>query len=240
MSTRKRRADGGVAYLDVQGTLRERTVDALRDRTLRGNLDTAATSWGESRDAMREQYGLDEMRERAREITDAIVEHLWDEQAGIFRLAGPDGLPVPVSAWQGLAPAALPDLPEDIRARIVDDWLMRTDRFWPAHPVPSVSLDDPTFMPGDGRIIPQYWRGPSWPFTPPFMVPALLLAGRRAEAAVLVSRIEERLDAQGFREYTDPLDGTGMGARAFTCQAVILALHAWLDRAPIPVRAAEG
>ena len=179
-------------------------------------------------------------RERAREITDAIVEHLWDEQSGIFRLAGPDGLPVPVSAWQGLAPAALPDLPEDIRARIVDDWLMRTDRFWPAHPVPSVSLDDPTFMPGDGRIIPQYGRGPSWPFTPPFMVPALLLAGRRAEAAVLVSRIEERLDAQGFREYTDPLDGTGMGARAFTCQAVILALHAWLDRAPIPVRAAEG
>ncbi len=31
-----------------------------------------------------------------------------------------------------------------------------------------------------------------------------------------------------------------MGARAFTCQAAVLALHAWLDRAPIPVRAAEG
>ncbi|MBM3665429.1 MAG: hypothetical protein FJW92_06515 [Actinobacteria bacterium] len=177
-------------------------------------------------------------RERAREITDGIVEHLWDERSGIFRLAGPDGLPVPVSAWQGLAPAALPDLPEQIRARVVDDWLLRGDRFWPAHPVPSVSLDDPAFMPGDGRLIPQYWRGPSWPFTPPFMILALLLAGRRAEAAALVSRIEERLDAQGFREYTDPIDGTGMGARAFASQAVILALHAWMERVPIPVRAA--
>ena len=177
-------------------------------------------------------------RERAREVTDAMVAHLWDDRAGIFRLAGPGGIPVPVSAWQGLAPAALPDLPDEIRIRIIDEWMMRPDRFWPSHPVPSVSLDDPTFTRGDGRVIPQYWRGPSWPFTPPFAIPALLLAGREADAAVLVSRIEERLDAQGFREYTDPLDGTGMGARAFSCQAVVLTLRAWLESPPLPVRAA--
>ncbi|MFM9019305.1 MAG: lactate utilization protein B [Actinomycetota bacterium] len=76
MSTRKRRGDRGVAYLDVQGTLRERTVDALRDRTLRGNLDTAATSWGEGRDAMRSDYGLDDMRERAREIRRSNIRNL--------------------------------------------------------------------------------------------------------------------------------------------------------------------
>ena len=89
---------------------------------------------------------------------------------------------------------------------------------------------------GDGRIVPQYWRGPSWPFTPPFVVPGMLRLGHHAEAAMLVARIEERLDAQGFREYNDPLDGTGMGARAFSCQAVVLALAAWLDRPPIPSR----
>jgi len=53
---------------------------------------------------------------------------------------------------------------------------------------------------------------------------------------MLVEAIEERLDAQGFREYTDPLDGTGMGARAFSCQSVVLALRAWLDNPPIPAR----
>jgi hypothetical protein len=111
------------------------------------------------------------------------------------------------------------------------------DRFWPPHPVPSVSQDDPSFMRGDGRFIPKYWRGPSWPFTPPFAVPALQLAGRHAEAAVLAARIDERLDAQGFREYVDPLDGTGMGARAFSCQAVALAVQAWVERPPIPARA---
>lgn len=68
MSTRRRRASGGVAYPDAQGTLRERTVQALADDTLRGNLEMAATSWGESRDAMRRDHGLDAMRDRARDI----------------------------------------------------------------------------------------------------------------------------------------------------------------------------
>ncbi len=180
--------------------------------------------------------GVPGARDRAREITGAIVAHLWDDRAGIFRLLGPDGRPSPVTVWQGLAPAALPDLPDGIRTRVIDEWLLRSDRFWPRHPVPSVSLDDPSFMRGDGWLIPRYWRGPAWPFTPPFIVPALLLAGRHADAAALCTRIDERLDAQGFREYTDPFDGTGMGARGFSCQAVVLAVHAWTDRPPIPVR----
>lgn len=68
MSTRRRRASGGVAYPDAEDTLRERTVQALADDTLRGNLEMAATSWGESRDAMRRDHGLDAMRDRARDI----------------------------------------------------------------------------------------------------------------------------------------------------------------------------
>lgn len=176
-------------------------------------------------------------RDRARQVTRAMVDHLWDDRAGLFRLMGANGALVPVSAWQGLSPLALPDLPDGIRDRLLDDWLMRRDRFWPSHPVPSVSLDDPAFIRGHGRIIPKYWRGPSWPFIPPFMLPALLRAGRDSDARVLVARIDERLDAHGFREYTDPIDGTGMGARAFSCQAVVLALHRWLDEPPLPARA---
>jgi hypothetical protein len=177
-------------------------------------------------------------RARAREITAAMVDHLWDDDAGIFRILGPDGAPLAGACWQGIAPVSLPDLPGPIRERLTTEWILRPDRFWPPHPVPSMSLDDPRFIRGDGWIIPQYWRGPSWPFTPPFVVPGLLRAGRHAEVATLVARIEERLDAQGFREYTDPLDGTGMGARAFSCQAVVMALQAWRERPPIPTRAA--
>jgi hypothetical protein len=60
--------------------------------------------------------------------------------------------------------------------------------------------------------------------------------GRYTEATALVEAIEQRLDGQGFREYTDPLDGMGMGAQAFSCQAVVLALRAWLETPPIPAR----
>ena len=175
-------------------------------------------------------------RDRAREITASMVEFLWDDDAGIFRTTLPDGTHLPCDVWQGIAPIALPDLPGEIAQRLLNQWILAPDRFNPRHPVPSVSVSDPLFMRGDGRIVPQYWRGPSWPFTPPFVVPGMLRLGHHAEAAMLVARIEERLDAQGFREYNDPLDGTGMGARAFSCQAVVLALAAWLDRPPIPSR----
>ena len=175
-------------------------------------------------------------RARARDITNAMVRTLWDDRSGIFRTTLPDGTHLPCDVWQGIAPIALPDLPDHIAQRLLRDWVLSPTHFMPPHPVPSVSLADPLFMRGDGRVVPQYWRGPSWPFTPPFVLPGLLRLGAHGEAAAMVARIEERLDAQGFREYNDPLDGTGMGAAAFSCQAVVMALAAWLDRPPIPAR----
>jgi L-lactate dehydrogenase complex protein LldF len=66
----------GVVYPDVEGTLRERTVEALRDAELGGNLRTAAAGWTAGRDLMREEYGLDEMRARAREIRRGNIRRL--------------------------------------------------------------------------------------------------------------------------------------------------------------------
>lgn len=65
---RPRRSTSTVAYSDQKGTLRDRTVEALRDPTLAANLRTAGESWGEARDHMRSEYGLDDMRARARDI----------------------------------------------------------------------------------------------------------------------------------------------------------------------------
>jgi L-lactate dehydrogenase complex protein LldF len=68
VSTRRRRAQGGVTYDDVTGTLRERTVKAMRDPGLAANLRTAGTAWAEQREVMDRDYGFEEMRDRAREI----------------------------------------------------------------------------------------------------------------------------------------------------------------------------
>ncbi len=232
------RAHGGPGFAVLVHQMRRRDFSFRRARA-DGAFNVACplvnTAWALGHIGLA-HLGHPGARERAREITLAMVAHLWDDEAGIFRTAQADGSLLPCDVWQGIAPIALPDLPQHIARRLLDDWVLAENRFHPPHPVPSVSMSDPRFQRGDGRIVPHYWRGPSWPFTPPFVLPGLLRLGQHAEAAVLVARIEERLDAQGFREYTDPLDGTGMGARAFSCQTVVLALVAWLDRPPIPSR----
>ncbi len=71
-----RRRTAGVAYSDVEGTLRERTVEAMADRTLRGNLRTAADSWGAGRESMSRDHGFDDMRDRARDIRRSNIRNL--------------------------------------------------------------------------------------------------------------------------------------------------------------------
>ena len=76
MSTRRRRGQGGVTYDDVTGTLRERTVKAMRDPALAANLRTAGTAWAEQRQVMEHEYGFNEMRDRARDIRRSNIREL--------------------------------------------------------------------------------------------------------------------------------------------------------------------
>ncbi len=76
MSSRRRRAPGGVTYDDVTGTLRERTLTALRDPGLAANLRSAGTAWAEQREVMDRDYGFNEMRDRARDIRRANIRAL--------------------------------------------------------------------------------------------------------------------------------------------------------------------
>jgi L-lactate dehydrogenase complex protein LldF len=57
-------------------TLRERTAAAVGDAQLRANLQAAAKSWTAGRERMRDQFGFDEMRNRAREIRSGNIRQL--------------------------------------------------------------------------------------------------------------------------------------------------------------------
>jgi L-lactate dehydrogenase complex protein LldF len=57
-----------VVYPETTTTLRERTVEALADDELNGNLKAAAGSWAAGRKRVGAEYPFAEMRERAREI----------------------------------------------------------------------------------------------------------------------------------------------------------------------------
>ena len=61
------------------------------------------------------------------------------------------------------ADPVLPDLPEHIGRRLVEEHLLDPERFWLPFPVPSVSAADPTFSVHDTAFgIRRYWRGPTW------------------------------------------------------------------------------
>ncbi|HWN73772.1 MAG TPA: hypothetical protein VNN15_08205, partial [Solirubrobacterales bacterium] len=83
--------------------------------------------------------------------TPALVERLWDERRGLFFDEAMPGGRVPVKTWASLAPLALPDLPEEIGRRLVEEHLLNEQEFWTPVAPPSVAADEQGYEPGGGR-----------------------------------------------------------------------------------------
>jgi hypothetical protein len=160
-------------------------------------------------------------------LTTALIERCYDERSGLFHpLTRPDvasRLPV---TWTALAPLALPDLPEQIGRRLVEEHLLDPRRFWLPAGVPSVAADEPTFQRGDHGRFGQhrYWRGPVWVNTAWLIWLGLVRLGYDQHAAELARRIVATIHSAGLREYYDPYDGSGMGQHDFAWSTLALEL----------------
>jgi hypothetical protein len=159
-------------------------------------------------------------------LTAAIVERLYDERAGLFRpLARPRAPRRHAVTWAALAPLALPDLPQEIGRRLVEEHLLDPRKFWLALPPPSVAADDPAFSTRDTLFgIRRYWRGPTWVNAAWLIWLGLVRLGYTAEAELLGARLGAAVAAAGLREYYDPFSGRGMGAHAFAWSTLALEL----------------
>jgi hypothetical protein len=158
--------------------------------------------------------------------TPALVERLWDEQRGLFiDEAQPGGLrPEPVT-WASLAPLALPDLPEAIGRRLVEEHLLNDAEFLTPVAPPSVSVSERTYEPGGGRgPIRRYWRGPTWVNAAWLAWTGMRRLGYLAEAEHLATGVIGAVARSGLREYYDPRDGRGLGAREFAWSALVAEL----------------
>jgi len=149
-------------------------------------------------------------------VTAALLERSYDATAGLFwNLYGPSEIPSRVRTVGSLLPLALPDLPADVAARLVENL---TDRrhFWTRYPVPSVARSEPTFVPGihvrGTRLI---WRGPLSMNTNWFLVGGLRAHGYEDVADAIVERSHELAERGGFNEFYDPLTGEPVGAVEF-------------------------
>lgn len=158
-------------------------------------------------------------------LTAALIERCYDERSGLFHpLTRPAiSAPIPVT-WTALAPLALPDLPEEIGRRLVEQHLLDPARFWLPAGVPSVAADEASFQRGDrGRFSRhRYWRGPVWVNTAWLVWLGLVRLGYDDHAQALASRIKGLVHTAGLREYYDPYDGSGMGQHDFAWSTLVL------------------
>jgi hypothetical protein len=164
-------------------------------------------------------------------LTSTIIERMYDEQAGLFRpLARPEPARRPSVTWAALAPLALPDLPEGIGRRLVEEHLLDPDRFWLPVPPPSVPATDPAFSREDRTFgIRRYFRGPTWINIAWLLWLGLIRLGYSEQAETLCTRVSAAVAMAGLREYYDPYNGRGMGAVDFAWSSLVLEL---LERDP--------
>jgi hypothetical protein len=158
--------------------------------------------------------------------TPALVERLWDERRGLFvDEAQPGGLRPGIVTWASLAPLALPDLPERIGRRLVEEHLLDPAKFLTPVAPPSVAASEPSYEPDGGHgPIRRYWRGPTWVNSAWLVWLGLRRLGYETEAQRLADGLIATVAREGLREYYDPRSGKGLGAKDFAWSALIAEL----------------
>jgi glycogen debranching enzyme len=162
-------------------------------------------------------------------LTGTIVERMYNQTTGLFEpLARPVPRRKPAVTWAALAPLALPDLPEDIGRRLVEEHLLNPKRFWLPVPPPSVPPTEPSFSPRDDGFLRlrRYWRGPSWINSAWLVWLGLVRLGYATEVDVLAARIGSAIKHSGLREYYQPFTGRGMGAVDFAWSTLVMEMLA--------------
>ncbi len=167
-------------------------------------------------------HGLSELALGRPSITPRLVERLYDEATGRFyddvrHAVRPTPGPQRPRTWDTLAPLALPDLPDDIARRLIEEVLL-SPGFADAVPLPGVATDDPAHDRREEFGLlrrHRHWRGPSWVNSAWLVSLGLRRLGEHDLAASLAARLEAVWAREGFREYYDSFDGHGMGAHDF-------------------------
>jgi mannosylglycerate hydrolase MGH1-like protein len=172
-------------------------------------------------------------------ITPALVDRLWDERRGLFLdvargevsskrdtdAAGGDRR-TRVSTWSALAPLALPDLPEEIARRLVEEHLLDQRKYWLPVPPTSVSAREPAFEPRKWRALMRrlYWRGPTWINSAWLIWLGLVRHGYQPEAMEMTRALAGAVARERLREFYEPYSGDGLGAMEFGWSSLIAEL----------------
>ena len=213
-----RRANGRIGFPLLVRRNRRLGFDARRIRERGGPLLCEAlvnTLWSLSLQALGRPSA-----------TPALVERLWDERRGLFvDEAQPGTIRPHTVTWSSLAPLALPDLPEAIGRRLVEEHLLNEREFLTPVAPTSVAANEPSYEPDGGHgPIRRYWRGPTWVNSAWLVWLGMRRLGYEREAERLADGVIAAAAREGLREYYDPRTGKGLGAKDFAWSALVAEL----------------
>lgn len=169
--------------------------------------------------AIAEIVGADPVphREDADRVHRAVLDRLWDAEAGCFRARDlrADRL-LPVITVGSFGPLLDPELPAPLVHNLVD--LLLSARFAGAagYPVPTCDIQAPAFDRAG------YWRGPTWISTNWLVWYGALGHGLPVVADLLYGSTMRLVRQSGFREFFDPFDGTGRGSHDYAWSAALV------------------
>lgn len=158
--------------------------------------------------------------ERRRRLVTSMLRLMYDDRAkAFFDLHEPGSRRLPVLTSTIFFPLALEEVPRGIAEDVMAAHWDREDGFRAGWRLPTVEKRDPSFYPGQ---TPFLWRGPAWPFVNWFLYRAFKVRGLEQEAKSLRDSLSDLVERSGFREYYDPVTGSGYGASGFTWPGLIV------------------
>ncbi|MFA3875569.1 trehalase family glycosidase [Streptomyces sp. MMCC 100] len=154
--------------------------------------------------------------ERAAELTRALVDRLWDEEAGLFRVRDLHcGTPVDERTVSGLIPLLVPHLPRDVVRRL------HATLTGPHFSAPATDLVPSYDLTGHAFHPTRYWRGPAWFNTAWLIERGLRTHGLAPDAERLRAGFLAEAGRSGFAEYVAPTTGAACGTRHFSWTAAL-------------------
>jgi len=167
---------------------------------------------------------------KAAQALQSLLEKSWDTNRGLFfNLDGSEERRPDVKTIQCLMPLLLDDLPSEMVERLLGHLTDPTE-FWTPYPVPSVSLDEPSYSDGcyfgRTRLI---WRGPLSMNTNWFLWQGLVRHKEKQLASHLAERSLNAVGHGGFNEFYAVKSGEPLGADHFGWATLVSDMEAAAD-----------